>query len=231
MFFFLPLLFFISLIVIVCAIIAVIAFVSIFLFLPETAGRNFKSTADINNLSKSSYASDNLKPSYPSVGFTALSSSNGRGSFCIEDDDEDLEEGRGKEGEGDIELGVINDKPSSISMKIAAKLDSVTGNVLGSTQNYSKITESEIDKEDDKGALLEAKSNQTGKRKKPLNFREILTNSHIRFLGTLLTGLNFSVMFIDESFPLWAVTSIQSGGLSWTSSQVGAALACIGEYK
>ena len=172
-----------------------------------------------------------MKPSYPGVGFTALSSSNTKGSFCIEDDEDDVEEGRGKEegGGGDIELGVIRNTSNNRSMKIAVNVDSDARNEIDSVQNYSKFVDPKIDKRDGKDALLEEKNNHTEKRKKPLNFREILTNSHIRFLGTLLAGLNFSVMFVDESFPLWAVTSIQSGGLSWTSSQVGAALACIGE--
>ena len=36
-------------------------------------------------------------------------------------------------------------------------------------------------------------------------------------------------MFVDESFPLWAVTSVQKGGLGWSSSQVGSALASVGK--
>ena len=36
------------------------------------------------------------------------------------------------------------------------------------------------------------------------------------------------VMFVDESFPLWAVSSVEKGGLAWSSARVGAALAAMG---
>jgi len=35
-------------------------------------------------------------------------------------------------------------------------------------------------------------------------------------------------MFVDESFPLWAVSSVEKGGLAWSSARVGAALAAMG---
>ena len=35
-------------------------------------------------------------------------------------------------------------------------------------------------------------------------------------------------MFVDETFPLWAVSSLEKGGLAWSSARVGAALAAMG---
>jgi hypothetical protein len=35
-------------------------------------------------------------------------------------------------------------------------------------------------------------------------------------------------MFIDESFPLWCVTSLDNGGLSWDTKEVGLILASVG---
>ena len=40
--------------------------------------------------------------------------------------------------------------------------------------------------------------------------------------------LYYQVMFVDESFPLWAVSSVEKGGLAWSSARVGAALAAMG---
>jgi hypothetical protein len=65
--------------------------------------------------------------------------------------------------------------------------------------------------------------------RKPHNFNEMIANSKIQFLTVFYSFFSFSVMFIDECFPLWAVTSIQKGGLSWNTGQVGSALVGVGK--
>jgi hypothetical protein len=57
---------------------------------------------------------------------------------------------------------------------------------------------------------------------------EITSDKDIQLLFGIYMTFCFVIMFVDESFPLWAVTSIQKGGLAWDSAQVGGVLACIG---
>ena len=64
---------------------------------------------------------------------------------------------------------------------------------------------------------------------KPQTLSEMIRNKDIRFLSILYSYFCFVIMFVDESFPLWAVTSVQKGGLGWSSSQVGSALASVGK--
>ena len=78
--------------------------------------------------------------------------------------------------------------------------------------------------------LGEKRNRKMKKSVKPQSLSEMIKNTQIRFLSILYTCFCFVIMFVDESFPLWAVTSVQKGGLSWSSGQVGSALACVGEW-
>lgn len=198
-----------------CAIIAVIAFIGIYFWLPETAGRNFdnvKSSA-LRNVEKK-----NVK-SYPSVGFTALPNIGKEDLFCIvgdEDDDEDCFEVEGELERGDTvkDSTIINVNASEI----------ITGQSNPKVSKYAVL--STVDEGDFEGV-----STQKELSKKPQNFNEMVASKSIRSMGVLYTSLCFSVMFVDEAFPLWAVTSIQKHGLSWDSGQVGAVLATVGESE
>jgi len=62
----------------------------------------------------------------------------------------------------------------------------------------------------------------------PSSTLELLQNKDTLFILGLYTVWCFIVTCIDESVPLWAVTSISQNGLFWTSGQVGALLATVG---
>ena len=199
-----------------CAIIAVIAFIGIYFWLPETAGRNFDNmkSSVLRNVEKK-----NVK-SYPSVGFKALPNIGKEDLFCIvgdeDDDDEDCFEVEGKLERGDTvkDSTIIN----------------VSASEIKGSQSNPKVSKyavlSTVDEVD-----YEEVTTQKVVSKKPQNFNEMVANKSIRSMGVLYTSLCFSVMFVDEAFPLWAVTSIQKHGLSWDSGQVGAVLATVGESE
>jgi hypothetical protein len=56
--------------------------------------------------------------------------------------------------------------------------------------------------------------------KKPTTLLEMIKDPHILFVSTIYMSFSFSVMFIDEVFPLWCVSSTRRGGMSWSSAQV-----------
>lgn len=63
---------------------------------------------------------------------------------------------------------------------------------------------------------------------KPKTLNEILYNWDIQIIFCIYMFFCFLVIFIDECFPLWALTSLEKGGLAWESAQVGSVLACVG---
>jgi hypothetical protein len=66
------------------------------------------------------------------------------------------------------------------------------------------------------------------KEKLPSSMQEILHSRSIQFLFIVYMLYCFLIMYIDETFPLWCVTSVSNGGLGWESAEVGEALASIG---
>lgn len=66
------------------------------------------------------------------------------------------------------------------------------------------------------------------KASKPKTMKEILVDWDCQILFTIYMTFRFLIMFIDECFPLWALTSLENGGLAWESAQVGEVLACVG---
>ena len=214
----------------VCAIIAVIAFITIYFWLPETAGKNF---VGVNSSVLRSIEKKNVK-SYPSVGFTALPSGGKEDLFCIVGDEDDYDEdcfeveGRMEEGNG----GQTDLKSKSTSMDSTIinghSSDNQTSQAHLKVSSYAML--SIVEEGEEEGDLGGAARKMNAEViKKPQNFNEMLTSKSIRSMGVLYSCLCFSVMFVDESFPLWAVTSIQKRGLSWNSGQVGAVLASVGK--
>ena len=63
---------------------------------------------------------------------------------------------------------------------------------------------------------------------RPTTMREMLCDPQLCLLSGVYTCYCFAVMFVDETFPLWAVSSVAKGGLGWSSARVGSALACMG---
>jgi hypothetical protein len=200
----------------VCAVIAVTAFIGIYFWLPETAGRNF----DKFKLSSSKNIEKKNGKSYPSVGFTALPNIGKDDLFCIvgdeDDDDEDCFQVEGKLERGD------EVKDSTII--------NVNASEIKSSQSNAKVSKYAVLPTVDEGDFEEV-TTQKDLSKKPQNFNEMVASKSIRSMGVLYTSLCFSVMFVDEAFPLWAVTSIQKHGLSWNSGQVGAVLASVGKSE
>ena len=214
----------------VCAIIAVIAFITIYFWLPETAGKNF---VGVNSTTSKSIEKKNVK-SYPSVGFTALPSAGKGDLFCIvgdedEDDNDDEDcfevEGRMEEGHG----GKTDSKSALVDSSIinGHSSENQTNQAHSKVSSYAMLSIVE----EVEGELEEVAKNAEVIKKKPQNFNEMLTSKSIRSMGVLYSCTCFSVMFVDESFPLWAVTSIQKRGLSWNSCQVGAVLASVGKQS
>lgn len=64
--------------------------------------------------------------------------------------------------------------------------------------------------------------------KLPSTFSEILHSKNIQFLFFVYMAYCFVIMYVDETFPLWCVTSLANGGLGWEAAEVGETLACIG---
>ena len=71
-------------------------------------------------------------------------------------------------------------------------------------------------------------TNNTIPEKKPDTLAKILASRNIQIVFAVYLLYCFLIMFVDETFPLWCVTSINNGGLSWTSAEVGETLAMIG---
>lgn len=217
----------------VCAMIAVIAFITIYFWLPETAGKNF---VVVKSSVLRSIEKKNVK-SYPSVGFTALPSSGKEDLFCIVgDDDYDNEdcfevEGRMEEGNGDKLMSKSASMDSTIINEQSSDNQTSQAQAHSKVSSYAMLSIVEEKEGEEEGDLEGAakKKNAEVVTKKPQNFNEMLTSKSIRSMGVLYSCLCFSVMFVDESFPLWAVTSIQKKGLSWNSGQVGAVLASVGK--
>ena len=63
---------------------------------------------------------------------------------------------------------------------------------------------------------------------RPTTVGEMLCDPQLCLLSGVYTCYCFAVMFVDETFPLWAVSSVAKGGLGWSSARVGSALACMG---
>jgi hypothetical protein len=55
---------------------------------------------------------------------------------------------------------------------------------------------------------------------KPTTLWAMMRDPHIAFICVLYTFFSFSIMFVDEVFPLWCVSSTVRGGLGWSSAQV-----------
>jgi len=84
---------------------------------------------------------------------------------------------------------------------------------------------------DEELALDKAQQQQQQEKKKkklPATLHEILHDRNIQVLFVVYMSFCFVVMFVDESFPLWCVSSVSNGGLAWDSAQVGETLASIG---
>eukprot|EP01031_Cornospumella_fuschlensis_P034732 gene34732-42057_t len=62
----------------------------------------------------------------------------------------------------------------------------------------------------------------------PATFQEIIYSPQIQFLFVLYWLYCFTILYVDETFPLWSVSSIYSGGLDWGSTEVGETLAMVG---
>jgi MFS family permease len=62
----------------------------------------------------------------------------------------------------------------------------------------------------------------------PASFHEILHSKPIQNVFIVYTLYCFICMFFDETFPLFAVTSINNGGLAWNAVETGQALAAVG---
>jgi MFS family permease len=71
-------------------------------------------------------------------------------------------------------------------------------------------------------------NNPSSSETPPTTLRELLSDTNIRSLFILYASYCFACMFSDESFPLYAVTSIQNGGLAWKAAEVGETLAAVG---
>ena len=152
--------------------------------------------------------------SYPTVGFTALSEDDSTGSFCIVDEDD------GDVDDRDIELGMIRKEDHGTGDQINGKI--IKKNIDQYDQSIPGTACLLVESGTDKGSTVI-------QEEKPHNFNEMVANSKIQFLAIFYSFFSFSVMFVDECFPLWAVTSIQKGGLSWNTGQVGSALVGVGE--
>lgn len=62
----------------------------------------------------------------------------------------------------------------------------------------------------------------------PSTLSEILSDKHVQNVFIIYMSYCGICMFFDESFPLYAVTSIANGGLAWESIEVGETLASVG---
>ena len=109
-------------------------------------------------------------------------------------------------------------------------VDTTIGIVIEDSGSKMEITNQGEEGSSIVKVLTRKGSKRIKKSVKPQSLSEMIKNKQIRFLSILYTCFCFVIMFVDESFPLWAVTSVQQGGLSWSSGQVGSALACVGEW-
>jgi hypothetical protein len=205
----------------------VIAFIAIFFGVPETAGKNFnmeKKGKMVKNLKVKTFGKRSGESSFPTVGFTALSKDDSKGSFCILDEDD------GDMDDRDIELGMMK-KVDNNNENEDQNEDEKNGKVIKKNinQDNKNISETPCILEKSITNNINDSSCIIIVEERPRNFNEMITNSKIQFLAVFYSFFSFSVMFVDECFPLWAVTSIQKGGLSWNTGQVGSALVGVGK--
>lgn len=69
---------------------------------------------------------------------------------------------------------------------------------------------------------------ETPKRILPTTFKQMISDPYILILVFEWMVLCMVTLVVDETFPLWCVTSYSSGGLSWESAEVGAVMAASG---
>jgi len=58
--------------------------------------------------------------------------------------------------------------------------------------------------------------------------KELLLDPKLQLLFCVYSSTCFVVLMVDETFPLWCVSNLEYGGLSWESSEVGSVLGAIG---
>lgn len=118
-----------------------------------------------------------------------------------------------------------------------------TGQTELNTDDESEDNDHEVFRNINSPALIEAGSdadntgeeentevseNTPPKKKLPASLQEIVRSTNIQFLFVVYMCYCFLIMYIDETFPLWCVTSVSNGGLGWDSAEVGTTLASIG---
>jgi MFS family permease len=132
--------------------------------------------------------------------------------------------------------------------KVETISDDSVHNPMGSRLNDNEDEEEDDDKElniediENNENSEEAQSSTEGNRASeqgdeqsnkpaptlPASFHEIIHNKPIQNIFIVYTLYCFICMFFDETFPLFAVTSINNGGLAWNAVETGQALAAVG---
>lgn len=99
-----------------------------------------------------------------------------------------------------------------------------------SNKDEKEIENHQIEKEfeDLANPIQEVKELEKSTKDLPTTFAQMLSNSHIQNVFIIYMSFCFISLFFDESFPLYAVTSLSNGGLAWGSLEIGETLASVG---
>ena len=151
------------------------------------------------------------------------------------EDDEDVENGNiPEQGRPSQSEGRINDANTSQDGEEEQHLvSSESGNSDETTPDLEN-QKNLVDSCDSCSTTVEGSTRSSSptspspKAAKPKTMKEILMDWDCQILFTIYMTFRFLIMFIDECFPLWALTSLEHGGLAWESAQVGEVLACVG---
>jgi MFS family permease len=102
----------------------------------------------------------------------------------------------------------------------------VVQNPLSQADDINSAKTTEEDGDDPSAATTSDPSPK--KKALPATFQDILKDKPIQHIFFVYMSYCFICMFYDETFPLFAVSSLGTGGLAWNSAEVGEALAAVG---
>eukprot|EP01038_Epipyxis_sp_PR26KG_P013214 gene13214-17713_t len=197
----------------ICSSIAVIAFISILLFVPETLKRNANNIDNSNNSSSDAMISQQTNKNKNSK-FNFLKKSNKQSYDLLQTESSQF----------DDEGLVSNQSVLCHTIICGWNLKCWKNNI--NNNNSNDENENNYDNDDNKDNItnkddfFDVELNEDDLKKQ--NLKKIVE------LNKLNNKNNSDNNSNNESFPLWCVTSIEKGGLSWDSAQVGVVLSSVG---
>jgi MFS family permease len=210
---------------IVCASLAVMSFLMIYLFLEETMNKPSASPAcsdsSLSCMQRLFRCFRSNRSSSEDLAYDQLSSSSTHGSEAMTTST--------SIADTDNDMSIMDDEESNIGMNSAIEMRS-----YDVKQIHEQLEADTDDETDDIEEIVFHQSpdveaaEATAAKQKPSDFKSVIRDPSIQFLFKVYMSFCFIITFVDESMPLWAVTTLEEGGLAFTSAETGAMLASVG---